>query len=505
MRKRALWIAGLLLAAAVASCGEAAPAEPASTDPVSREEPSSETESSSDPEPETEAQSEDGDWKSSVVYTVYPEPDIPADLDLSGKTFRMSATGWVERFIVESLNGEIINDTIYNRNLQMEDHFGVKFEVIDTGIDTTGNLNAIVSSGLQEFDMVYCCGDSVTGLITRGFCLDFCSLPFIDFTDGYWFPDLVEQFSCFGKVFLAPSDLSVDMLGAMVVTFFNKRILSENDLENPYQMVYDNTWTLDNFLAMVRQVSGDLNGDGVMDEHDLYGIGVYDGDIDGAFITLAFGSNMKITAPNPDGSLSFAMEGEKLQSIIDRSAPVLKDRTVAFDLREHERVTGERSGLFPQGQLLFEMTFMRRIQEDFREMEDDYGILPVPKYDEAQENYHHRACCLGNFFCVPATAPDLEKTGAVFSYLSWLSNQTYLPAYYEVTLKQKRTRDEDSAKMLDLIRRTTYYDFGDVWTNVRNYIAMSFEAGSYERVVAANMKKWNKELKKIQDKLRDLE
>ena len=101
--------------------------------------------------------------------------------------------------------------------------------------------------------------------------------------------------------------------------------------------------------------------------------------------------------------------------------------------------------------------------------------------------------------------PDLEKTGAVFTYMTWLSNQTVLPAYYEVTLKQKRTRDEDSAKMLDLIHNSINYDFGDLFTRIRFYLVQAYDSGSYERTVGTAIKKLTKDLNKLQDKLKNLD
>ena len=507
MRKRTLLIAGLLLAAAVVSCGESAGEEPKSDGPASGAGQSSGEESASAPESDAEPRTEETDWKNVVVYDVYPEPELPADLDLTGKTFRISERG-ADSLFSEELNGEIINDAVFNRNLQVEDHFGIKIEVEHAeGMD--GNLKAVVASGLPDFDMVYGCGDNMTSLISLGYALDFCSLPYIDFNQGFWFPDLLGQFSCYGKVFLAPSDIIPSILGLTTVTFFNKRILSDYDLESPYQMVYDNRWTMDNFLAMARQVSSDLNGDGVMDEHDLFGVGRVDGEVLGTFITLAFGAGMKVTAQNPDGSLSYAMEAEKVQSIIDRSYLVLKDPSISFNLTTYLQnfpdTNVQSLTLFEEGHFLFQMNLLERMQRGFRDMEDDFGVVPVPKYDEAQEGYRHRACVLAHYFCVPASCGDLEKTGAVFTYMTWLSSQTVLPAYFEVTLKQKRTRDEDSAYMLDLIHDTLYYDFGDLWTRTRYYISYAFDSGSYERSVSATLKKLTKDLDKIQSKLNNLD
>ena len=503
MKKRTLLIAGLLLAAAVVSCGETAPEkEPVPTEPLSSGE-----EVSSEGESVTEPVTEEPDWKNAVVYTVYPEPELPSDLDLTGQTFRISARMTeLDTFVSEGLNGEVINDAVFARNQQVEERFGITLEFRETE-KYNGDLDTIVTAGLTEFDLVYGVGSYMP--ISSGNALDLTDVPYIDFNEPYWYPHILDRFSCYDRVFLAPSDITPTVLRGTIVTFFNKRILSDYDLESPYQMVYNNTWTLDNFLNMVRQVSKDLNGDGLMDLNDLYGIGVMEGDSAGTFMALVFGCGERITARNEDGSLSFAMNGEKIQSIIDRTSEVLKDRSVALDLyAANEKMqwgVQENSPLFAEGHELFRLTFLYNMQGDLREMEDDFGVAPLPKYDETQENYSHRAWVLSTLFAVPSTAPDLKKAGAVFSYMSWLSNQKVIPAYYEITLKQKRTRDEDAAYMLDLIRNTIYFDFGDMFTNMRFYLANSYEGGSYARIVDSTLKKQTKTLNKLQDKLRDLE
>ena len=508
MKKRTLLIAGLLLAAAVVSCGEAAPSEPASTD--SKEQQSSEALSSAEEtEALTEPETEQTDWRSDVVYTVYPEPDIPSSLDLTGKTFRIAYSTGKVSLVSEGLDGEIINDTIYARNLQVQEHFGITLDM-EYNSHWDGILRDVVASGLPDYDLVYTQGDAMINDVTLGYGLDFVGLPYVDFTKGYWFPDLLENFSCYDRIFLAPSDIDPTLLGLVNVTFFNKRILTENDLENPYQLVYDNNWTLENFLGMVRKISKDLNGDGIMDEHDLYGTGNFGGRVAGAFTALAFGSGLKITQRNEDGSLSFAMDGEKMQLMIDQIATVLKDESVSIDLHAYLRRMGlddrlhDRT-LFATGHELFLLASLDCIQGSFRDMEDDFGVAPIPKYDSEQPVYHHRANPLTSLFAIPATIDDPEKTGAVFTYMTWLSNQTLLPAYYEITLKQKRTRDEDSAYMLDLIHNTISFDFGDLWTSMSIYIQQSFDAGSYERTVGASMKKLTKSLNKLQDKIKNLD
>lgn len=98
-----------------------------------------------------------------------------------------------------------------------------------------------------------------------------------------------------------------------------------------------------------------------------------------------------------------------------------------------------------------------------RSMETDFGIIPYPKYDESQEKYYGR---VGAFdaFVVDKANSDLERTSAVIEALNSESYKTVLPQYYEVCLKTRTSRDEESEAMLDIVFGNLTIDLGDtVW------------------------------------------
>ena len=77
--------------------------------------------------------------------------------------------------------------------------------------------------------------------------------------------------------------------------------------------------------------------------------------------------------------------------------------------------------------------------------------------------------------------------------LAYYSNEYITPAFYEVTLKGKVARDDDSSIMLDLIYRDTYFDmvtvfnFEDTGTMLRDAVLGETEnfASSYASVKAS--------------------
>ncbi|MBO4797596.1 MAG: hypothetical protein J5494_02320 [Candidatus Methanomethylophilaceae archaeon] len=484
MKKQLLAACGLLIALAAVSCGSEPAQEPSGT-PASDGSGSSNEETPSQP-----------------VYDI-PEPELP-ERDYGGAAFTFYAAEPEEKdetvlfyekdFLVsEGLTAEPVNDAVFNRNLKVEQKFNLKVKVLETD----AKVDTLILSGDTTIDMV--AGDSVWfgDNMSSGIFLNFMDLPYVNLTAEYWSPLCVEGTRLDDKIYMMPSDITMLPLASVGYLYFNKRILNENDLENPYDMVYNNTWTIDNFLAMVRKISQDLNGDGVMDAEDLYGYLPITGFRMGCYLQFFYGSGMKFTAEDEESGRVIAVDGDKAQELIDKLREVLEDHTICLDNVYIRDKFGDElifRNMFLEGHALFTESNMAGMDQ-FREMEDDFGIVPNPKYDSSQESYFHRVSPHVSMFTIPATAQDLDKTGAVMEYMSWLSHYTVLPAYYEITVKQKRVRDEDAVAMLDIIRKTMVFEFGDVYDSyIPNYLSNSYDDGSYSRRFAASLKILNKRL-----------
>jgi hypothetical protein len=95
-----------------------------------------------------------------------------------------------------------------------------------------------------------------------------------------------------------------------------------------------------------------------------------------------------------------------------------------------------------------------------RDMEDPYGILPYPKYDENQTEYHSHVGGHASLMCIPVTAyNNLDKIGVILDAISGLTYQNVIPKYYEQVLQTKALRDPESEAMLDMIIAGRVFDF----------------------------------------------
>ena len=119
----------------------------------------------------------------------------------------------------------------------------------------------------------------------------------------------------------------------------------------------------------------------------------------------------------------------------------------------------EEIQLFCDGHALFTNSSFFQISS-IRDAATDFGIIPYPKYDETQDKYYSRieGCEL---FGVPKTNTDPEMAAVILEAMACESLNSVIPAYYEVALKVKFTRDDESAEMLDLAFENRVFDYGD--------------------------------------------
>jgi hypothetical protein len=115
---------------------------------------------------------------------------------------------------------------------------------------------------------------------------------------------------------------------------------------------------------------------------------------------------------------------------------------------------------FIEGRELFYMCGLIHAAS-FRVMENEFGILPIPKYYDNQDRYYHtvsqgNASCM----CVPLGLQDTEDVGLIISAIAEMSLQKVTPAYYDVQLKYRDSHDNESGEMLDIIFSSRTFDLG---------------------------------------------
>ena len=390
------------------------------------------------------------------------EPDLPA-MDFDGYEFNV--LHWFvglwgfdkcEDIVVEELNGEVFNDAVFNRNKAVEEKYNIKINLVRMDIgDIINNVRRMVSAGDEAYDLIYQRMHEVMGMVTSGMFYNLNYVPHVNFDMPWWDKRSVEGLSLGGKVYLAASDISTSGQAAIACLVFNKQLAEDYSFENLYDVVLRGDWTIDYMTELCRNKARDLNGDGELDYNDF----------------IPFGTNDFLT------TMLFHSAGGRFAEKDENDFPVytfLSERSIdicgkvlEFMYNQELCINNDVSGgdfmiMFENGQTIFSFAQMASMR-DLRAMETDFGILPAPKYNESQESYYstisiHQA----GLASVPVNASDLDRTGVILEALSAESRWTVQPAYYEISLKGKFVRDEESADMLDIIFNTRVYDLGEV-------------------------------------------
>lgn len=422
-----------------------------------------------------------------------PEPELP-ELDFGGEEFTFlmrgrDASSYAQKHIyTEEQNGEIINDTVFARNSATEEKFNIVIKAVENNSDS-GAYDAArqyVLSNDPTIDVINIAGYKLGGLVTEHMLVDFQTVPHINLDAEYWDQNAIDQLMIANKIYIMQNDITVSSASNARLLYYNRTLAEKYQLDDPYDLVQENKWTLDTFFGMIQSISSDLNGDGKFDEHDQYGMLSEWSEYNGTILHLMAGCGVRQTVSDADGLPMIDIMNDKVDDIITRAYEALENNDYAISYQELSNtadITGfphvfdYARSLFAGGQFLFVQNGSE-ITVQFTNMEDDYGIAPNPKYDESQESYYHLVDKCACMFAIPISAGDLERIGAVMEYMAWHSNKTLLPAFYEVTLEGKRLRSEHDVEMLELVKETTFYEFSDYYNiGLANIIWSAYEDG----------------------------
>ncbi len=384
----------------------------------------------------------------------------------------------------EESSADPLENAVFLRNSVIEEKLGVTVQEIPS-TDFVGDITRAVNADC-EYDAVWCWAGNLYPLAVEGYFLDFNEIEYINLENRWWDQNVRKDLALFGKNYCMTGDISTRDDACTFFMYFNKKLISDHDLPSPYDMVENDTWTLDRMREMVRAVSNDENGDGKWTDGDLYGLYSENGLINRLF--LAMGGTFY--EQKKDGTYEINVTDERNMDIFNTVYDLVYDeRTVSnvntytnIGTAPHAWAYGRQ--LFTRDKFLFHLSAPTVIDE-FRDMESEFGIVPIPKYDENQERYYAPIDSCVPLLAIPVNVPNTEKTGAVLELMAWESRYTVTPEYTETLLKRKYTRDLESMDMIGLIMENRRYDLMAL-TNWGGVYSVSIDAYVKEKTVSAS-------------------
>ena len=416
--------------------------------------------------------------------------------------------------------GDVVEDAVYNRNLTVMERLNVSMKVIEAGTGATrhngdvvnGLLDKSVLAGDDAYDLIGNHMSQITPYILKGMFLDIHNLPYLDWDQPWWNHSYNDLITLNGKQYMCAGELAQTMVSGIYVTFFNKKLWLENiGDDNLYEIVLNGEWTLDKMKQYSDLMYRDLNGNGQVDEEDRFGM-VYSETIqaDG----FAGGANIHFTSYNEsDGYYYWALENERTADFLAKIKALMhENNNVWFTTAEEHEFNVDLMYKLKDDTVLF-MPHMLSGTDQLRDMTSDYGIVPMPKMDEAQKDYATFVHNGFTVFAIPTTCRIAETVAPFLEAMCAESYRTVTPAYYDVALKVKYARDEDAAAMLDLATQSIVFDFGYLYnqyisSNTSLFRTMFNTSSAIDRGmsgIATREKATNKLLAKIIDTYNDLE
>ncbi len=363
------------------------------------------------------------------------------------------------RFDFEESSSDQLEESVYKRNRFVEDQLNITLHeaIIPRGAEWQTGQAAIcealqnqVMADDDDYDAAYLPLMYKQDIISTQYLVDLAAVPEMHVYEEYWDKGINEQLSIRNKLLFASGPLNMMTFDTAWIYLFNERLMDDLKLDYPYDLVREGKWTIDR-LGEYTAAGANLNGAETFqfnpDAATTYGMVTHTNTPNPMFNSMGiFGytkdSNDEIVLDFSDERYFTALEKmADYMSIVDGNAYY---NNGAIDAPEGYM------GAFNAGRGLF-LGAQLKDTSPLRSMEDSFGLVPYPKYDEVQENYITIIGGGSEFLAIPTTQDDVSRTGFILDALTYESWEDVLPIFYNVTLSQKDLRNDDSLEMLEII------------------------------------------------------
>jgi len=402
--------------------------------------------------------------------------NIPADLKFTGETVSVVYRNedWYLKWDVIGTDnsGEIIQDAIWQRNVNVEERFDITLNIQPTQVQGLSNvaseLKNLVFSGSDEYDVIVSTANTTIQQSLYPYLYELSGVPHLDIEQPWWRTSAIKELSFNGKDYryLMGDNTLNDYLKCGVI-YYNKDIytnVTQADADEMYQTVIDGEWTWDKLAELSAQAYADLNGDGVENVGDQFGL-MLPQNYTEATLHMVYSCDPIVYTRTAEGGIDLsAFNNEKNVGIIDLLSKICHETDGVYlsdkSIDASPEYFAANNSLFNAGRL------SNVVGAHMREMESDYGILPMPKYDTDQKGYTTLIHTSATVTCLPKTVADsrIEMVGAVVEGWASEAYRTVLTPFIETALKMKYSRDALSGQVIDIIFDDPMVTFADMYS-----------------------------------------
>jgi hypothetical protein len=397
-------------------------------------------------------------------------PNIPSILRFEGQTLRIyeMEQGWNNEFLLEQATN-IVDEAIYQKNMRVMEVFRLENIHVTQPLDEIISLDSRAQEIIRlmmaddfEYDLIKGPQFRMVYLTGHEYLANLRDLPYIDITQPWWAGKYIDEITVgdHTRFFLA-GDIALEFAQYRSILLYNKKLYG--DLINPdnpaelYDVVLAGDWTFDKFSEMVRGVYLNLDGTGVSNVYtDRFGVSFGRwGGADHYFYT----QNPRVTTRDEFGIPQVSVQNERSINALQNMRDLFDNNVGAADITNADM---HWSVPFIEDRLLFVPNTAFFGTAFLTDMESDYGIIPMPKFDENQTEYYSIPHDASPIFAIPSNAVRVDLIGAFLEEMAYMSFNDVSPVYFNHALKFRYARDasDEASQMIDIIRDGAITDFG---------------------------------------------
>ena len=369
--------------------------------------------------------------------------------------------------------GNVVNDAVAARNDLIEEKYGLKIEAIPA-MDPAFEVKNLIAGGVCDYDIVV---DSVDRMVTSVTENLYWSVDdILDLDNDWWDFESISSLTLNDKHYFVAGNALITDDDHTYLTLFNKKMYEEqtaltDQFGDIYDLVREGKFTLDAFAEMCKIVSH-------ADESGSWGFYATYGNLShgyGATI-MVNGAGVALAEKTADGSVVLNPGTNRAVTVFDKVYDIMSDKSIT---QRAELIIGqgtvtskwgfsELQAMFEAGRGLFYNTTsstITRLKQNTTAMGFDFGVLPIPKFDEEQDKYYsavnrYHSSVIG----IPSSnTQNKAATAFLLEALGYYSGGV-TEAYYKITLQLQAVTDDDDADMLDIIYSSRFYDIGAIYS-----------------------------------------
>ncbi|MBE6613520.1 MAG: ABC transporter substrate-binding protein [Ruminococcaceae bacterium] len=363
----------------------------------------------------------------------------------------------------ETITGDVLDDAVYLRNRTVEERLGITIQVEEykSGNELCKSVISNVMAGDDPYDVYDIPANLSAPLILEDYFVEVDTLG-LDISKPWWNDTVMNSLTFNNACYSIAGDLSIMLWEASYGLIYNKDMASKLNLPDQYQLVRDGKFTLDSVHAAMKLAYQD-NGNTVVDTEDTFGM---TGNLRLMTYSMLAGGETLFSSDH-ERLPEFTGLTNRMAEMYDKIFDVYFANDSVFLANRMKFTDGSKNWhtLFTDGKALF---YFEPIGANvkLRNADFDFGFLPMPKYDEAQENYITPILQFAHTMHVTKANDRIDMVGTVLENLAAESHKNVRSIYFEKVIEGKRAQDDGTLEMFEIIfdnqvmNSMTVYDWG---------------------------------------------